>query len=206
MYQTFLSNDKQLVKSLREPAYGLYEKDIEEARWFKRASIITLLIGLVTISPLVLVAAGIAYGFSRTIVQVSEKGLTLERYLYGLRDYIKLAEVDRLKMLQSPEGAEKVGETIDGNNTTQLVKLYERVLPYALLFGLEKQWNEQLSKYYEVANTQPVWYNSTAPFSAVAFSSAMSSFSTASSYSSSSGGSSGSSSGGGGGGGGGGGW
>ncbi len=114
-------------------------------------------------------------------------------------------------MLQSPDGAQKA--QVDGSDTKQLVKLYERVLPYAVLFGQEKQWNKQLGKYYENTNTQPDWYSGSngAIFNAAMFSSAMSSFATTASYSSpsssSSGGSSGGGfSGGGGGGGGGGGW
>lgn len=207
LYRAFRSNDSALTKALTSDPYNLYERDHEETRWFRRAAFLCLVFGIITLSPFMLVAAAVAFGFSFTTVQVSEKGLALERYLYGLRDYIKLAETERLRMLQSPEGAEKVGEVVDGQNSTQLIKLYERVLPYAVLFGEEKQWNEQLSKYYEQTQTQPVWYHGSAPFTAAAFSSAMSSFNSAASYSSSSGGSSGGgSSGGGGGGGGGGGW
>ena len=207
MFATLQRNDSALKKALESAPYSLYEKDMEERHWYRRAAFLCLVFGVLTLSPVLLFAALLAFIFSFSTVQVSEKGLALERYLYGLRDYIKLAETERLRTLQSPEGAQKVGETVNGQNAAQLVKLYEKVLPYAVLFGEEKQWNEQLSKYYEVTQTQPVWYHSSAPFSAAAFSSAMSSFSAASSYSSSSGGSSGGgSSGGGGGGGGGGGW
>ena len=90
-----------------------------------------------------------------------------------------------------------------------LVTLYERVLPYAVLFGQEKEWNKQLGAYYETAGNSPDWYIGQSAFNAAVFSSAMSSFSqaSASSYSSSGSGSSGGGfSGGGGGGGGGGGW
>jgi uncharacterized membrane protein len=114
-------------------------------------------------------------------------------------------------MLQSPEGAEKVGD-IDGSDSGQLVKLYERVLPYAVLFGVEKEWLKQLGAYYDTTNSQPDWYAGNSAFNAVVFASALGSFSDqSSSYGSSSSSSSGGSdgggfSGGGGGGGGGGGW
>lgn len=123
-----------------------------------------------------------------------------------------MAETDRIRMLQSPEGAEKVARIINGTDEAQLIKLYERVLPYAVLFGLESEWNKQLGRYYEATSTQPDWFmGSNGAFNAVVFTSAMSSFSTANNYassvSSSSGGSTGGGfSGGGGGGGGGGGW
>ena len=113
-------------------------------------------------------------------------------------------------MLQSPEGAAKVG-VVDGTDEKKLVTLYERVLPYAILFGQEKEWSKQLGRYYEQSGSAPDWYSGTGAFNAALFASNMSNFSSSaasvSGFSSSSGGSSGGGfSGGGGGGGGGGGW
>ncbi|MDK2899187.1 MAG: hypothetical protein PWQ10_374 [Patescibacteria group bacterium] len=141
---------------------------------------------------------------------LSIKGRELLDYLAGLKMYIKIAEADRIRVLQSPQGVSK--NSIDTNNTDVVLKLYERVLPYAVLFGVEGEWVKVLGKYYEQQNLTPDWYIGSNIFNAIAFSSAMSSFSTSaaasSNYSSSSsGGSSGGGfSGGGGGGGGGGGW
>ena len=101
---------------------------------------------------------------------------------------------------------------MDIDDHAQLVKLYERVLPYAVLFGQEKQWSQQLGQYYEEVDTQPDWYTGQGAFNAAMFVSSMSSLSDSTSvgssdFSSSSGGSTGGGfSGGGGGGGGGGGW
>ena len=193
-------------------AYELRQKNLVEARWFRRFGMITLIISIVTVSPFLLIAAITAFGFGMFLWPLSDKGLQLRRYLQGLKLYISVAEVDRLKMLQSPEGAEKVGEVVNANSPGQLVKLYERVLPYAVLFGQEKDWSKQLGAQYETTNTQPDWYSGSLAFNAVAFSTAMSSFTTTvSSYTASSSSSSGASggggfSGGGGGGGGGGGW
>ncbi len=147
-----------------------------------------------------------------TMKPLSPKGRELHDYLKGLEMYIKVGEEERLKILQSPEGAEKT--PVDINDKVKLVHLYERVLPYAVLFGQEKGWTKALGEYYEQHNLQPDWYVGHGAFNAVVFSSMMSDFSAGavrSSYSapssSSSGGSSGGGfSGGGGGGGGGGGW
>jgi uncharacterized membrane protein YgcG len=145
-----------------------------------------------------------------TTKPLTVKGRELLDYLKGLEMYIKTAEEDRIKVLQSPQGAEKT--PVDINDSKLLVHLYERVLPYAVLFGSEKEWSGVLGKFYEQQDSTPDWYVGTSAFNAVMFSSALSSFSSsASSYSSpsssSSGGSGGGgSSGGGGGGGGGGGW
>jgi uncharacterized membrane protein YgcG len=133
------------------------------------------------------------------------KGVELRDYLLGLKMYIKLAEADRLQYLQSPQGAERT--PVATGDSMQMLKLNEKLLPYAVLFGLEKQWTDVLGKYYEQTNTQPSWYAGSTAFNAGVFASSMSSLSSSvsSSFSSSSGGSSGGGSSGGGGGGGGGG-
>lgn len=206
-----LDNDKKLEELLRGE-YDIQMQSAQFAKRFRHHAIATGLLALVGLSPAVAVAAIVAYvqshGWSLT-----DKGLALRRYLAGLKMYIGVAEEERLKMLQSPEGAEKVAaagfDTKSG--TAQQVKLYERVLPYAVLFGQEKQWVKQLGEYYEQLGKNPDWYSGDGVFSAAVFASSMSNLSSAaasvSDYSSSSGGSSGSGfAGGGGGGGGGGGW
>lgn len=64
-------------------------------------------------------------------------------HLWGLHDYIRLAEKDRLAFLQSPEGAQRsaLGEL-------EMLLLNERLLPYAVLFGLEKEWMRELDVQY----------------------------------------------------------
>ena len=42
-----------------------------------------------------------------------------------------------------------------------MVKLYEKLLPYAAIFGLEKSWMNELERYYKLDETlQPDWYRS----------------------------------------------
>ena len=74
----------------------------------------------------------------------TEKGIKLVKYLEGLELYINMAEADRLKFLQSVEGADTSNEGI--------VKLYEKLLPWASLFGAEESWMKELEKYYEIEN------------------------------------------------------
>jgi uncharacterized membrane protein len=112
--------------------------------------------------------------------------------------YIELAEKDRLEFLQSPKGALLKPSELTGK---QVLKLYEEVLPWAILLGLQKQWGEVLTELYREQGS-PSWFSG-APF----MTQSLSSFGQALSSSlatSSSGGSSGSGSSGGGGGGGGG--
>ena len=81
----------------------------------------------------------------------TEKALEVTRYLNGLKLYIKMAEKDRLEFLQSVENVDTSEEGI--------VKLNEKLLPYAALFGLEKSWMKELEKYYELhQENTPDWY------------------------------------------------
>lgn len=210
-YKRTKDNDKKL-NTLIEGEYAIREKEPKVSKFFYRWSAGMVILGLVTLSPTLLIMAGVVALMGYEIRPLTDKGLQLRRYMEGLKRYIKAAEVERLKFLQGPDTAQKIGESVDTKDAGQLVKLYERVLPYAILFGLEKDWAKCLGEFYETSSTSPTWYSGNTAFNAVVFASAMNNFSTAASYSggsgsSSSGGSSGGgSSGGGGGGGGGGGW
>lgn len=207
-----LLGSRERLKKATRGDYGLFERAEVEAGSFKEIGFFLVIFGVVLVSPLLLITAAIAFIFASLAWPLTQKGAELRDYLAGLKEYITLAETERIRMLQSPEGAEKVGVKLGNNDTAQLVKLYERVLPYAVLLGVEKEWTKQLGAYYETAHTQPEWYSGNAAFNAAVFSSALGGFNSESSTyssatSSSSGGSSGGgSSGGGGGGGGGGGW
>jgi uncharacterized membrane protein YgcG len=125
---------------------------------------------------------------------LTTKGSELKEHLFGLREFIRIAEADRLQMLQSVSGADRVSTT-DG---AAIIKIYEKLLPYAVLFGLEKQWAAEIAKYYDT--NPPDWYAGSHGFAIGSFAAGLSSLS--SSVSTSYSGSSGSSSSGGGGGGG----
>jgi uncharacterized membrane protein YgcG len=208
--QKLIKNRKSARISARGQ-YGLFEKEETKAKEFNRVGIVMLVLGVLTLSPLVVVGGIVAFSCAYTLWPLTDKGAELRDYILGLRMYISVAEKDRIKMLQSPQGAEKIGN-IDGTDTRQLVKLYERVLPYAVLFGYEKEWVKQLGAYYEAGSQQPDWYQGNGIFNAVMFSTALNTFSsqseiyTAPTNSTLGGSSGGGFSGGGGGGGGGGGW
>ena len=203
-------NDAKLQK-LIEGEYAIREKSPVASKYFYKWAIALCIAGVIMLSPFVLFFAGVIALYGLLLRPLTDKGLALRRYILGLDKYIKAAEVERLAFLQGPDTAQKVGVAVDPNNPAQLVKLYERVLPYAILFGREKEWTKRLGDFYTTTQTQPGWYSGTTPFNAAVFGASISSFSQSASYSggssSSSGGSSGGgSSGGGGGGGGGGGW
>ena len=71
-----------------------------------------------------------------------------------------MAEADRLKFLQSVEGVD--------TSEAGIVNLYEKLLPYAALFGLEKSWMNELKKYYELEDIEsPDWYDSDFSYAAL---------------------------------------
>jgi uncharacterized membrane protein YgcG len=129
-------------------------------------------------------------------------GAEVRDHLLGLKQFIEWAEADRIRMLQSPRGAERV--PVDISDPRVKLELYEKLLPYAVVFGQEKQWAQELAVLYGDGNS-PGWYAGSSGFHAAAFSAGISNLSASASSSSSSGGSSGGGSAGGGGGGGGGG-
>jgi uncharacterized membrane protein YgcG len=156
----------------------------------------------------VLVIPGIA--MLRKVTPLTELGALERDKLLGLRDYIRLAEADRLRVLQSPQGALRKKVTVDSAAT--MLSLTERVLPYAILFGLSKEWSAVLTHLYEEGGQSPAWYLGPNPGELVLFAGFLNTFSSSvtttwasSGTSSSFGGSSGGGSSGGGGGGGGGG-
>lgn len=157
--------------------------------------------------PIVLLVAA-ALGLFAVIALISRRPLTAlgaetRDHLAGLEAFIAWAEADRIRMLQSPQGAERV--RVDPGDPRQMLRLYEALLPYAVVFGQEKEWAERLAVLYDETGT-PGWYAGTAGFNAAAFSSGIGSLSASvTSASSTSGGSTGGGSAGGGGGGGGGG-
>ena len=137
---------------------------------------------------------------------LTPEGAELVDHLKGLEVYIELAEADRMRVLQSPEGAER--EPVDATSRDERLKLVERLLPWAVLTKHEREWAKELGEFY-AEGEGPRWFSSSRAFSVAGFTAGVGSVSStlSSSYSgsSSSGGSSGGGSSGGGGGGGGGG-
>ena len=202
-----------------------------------RGPIIALALAVILAMFALLIAAAVLYGINAWVVislvivmiaaicaliavtsrnALTPKGAEVRDYLLGLRDYLALAEADRIAMLQSPTGAERVSveNPIDPSDSMTMVKFYEKLLPFAVLWGVDDQWAKELARYYEQAASDPDWDSSRSGFSSVSFAAGVGAFATssgsstpwsASATSSSSGGSSGGGFSGGGGGGGGGG-
>jgi len=71
----------------------------------------------------------------RRIDPLTVAGVDVRDHIVGLRFYITLAEADRLRALQSPDGA---------FIRDDIVRLNERLLGWAVLFNLEREWAKVL--------------------------------------------------------------
>ena len=138
--------------------------------------------------------AVIIYGiFSYFSPAKTEKGVLTKEYLLGLKEYLQIAEKDRLIFHNAPE---------------KKPEIFEKLLPYAMVLGVASIWAKEFEGIYTYP---PSWYSGSPGmhFSAIAFSQSLSDFSSDinSSFASTRSGSGGGGfSGGGGGGGGGGSW
>ncbi len=126
-------------------------------RWAENNEVSSTLVGALipgTIVALVLLA--LQY---RMPHRLTDKGATARDYLLGLRDYLALAEADRIRVLQSPEGAERIADADGALDTDLIVKLYEKLLPWAMLWGVERAWARELGSIYETTDATPDWYS-----------------------------------------------
>jgi len=114
--------------------------------------------------------------FGMIMPRKTPEGVEAKEYLLGLKKYIALAEIRRIEFHNAPE---------------KTPRHFEELLPFAMIFGLEKEWAEQ----FKGMTYSPTWYNDNqmATFNSVVFANNLKSFSSAgtSSFAPASGGSSG---------------
>lgn len=129
--------------------------------------------------PVTVVTGILSFVLFRYRDRVTDAGAPARDHLRGLRDYLVLAEADRLRVLQSPEGAER--RPVDPGDPTQVLHLYERLLPWAVVWGVEKEWAEALDTRVRETGDDLHWYAGSSGFSTAAFASTFSSLQSASS-------------------------
>ncbi|WP_417509978.1 DUF2207 domain-containing protein [Microbacterium sp.] len=91
----------------------------------------------------------------RTHTVLTKEGALQLEYLDGVREFIRVAEEDRLRMLQSYSGADRRSD-----GSVDVIHVYEKLLPYAIVFGQEREWGEVLEHSYRQANQQAAWMGS----------------------------------------------
>lgn len=82
----------------------------------------------------------------------TKKGVEAREHILGLKMYLEVAEKDRIEKLQGPDAqyAANAGEPV------KTVDLFEKLLPYAMVLGVEKQW---AGKFEGLYTSPPSWYN-----------------------------------------------
>jgi uncharacterized membrane protein YgcG len=105
---------------------------------------------------------------------VTSRGADARDYLKGMKVYLDLAEKDRLQLLQSATGADRV----DAGDTLQLVKLYEKLLPWAVLWGVETSWMKELAVHVDALAEKPDWFVGASGFEPSVFTTTISGFRT----------------------------
>ncbi len=80
------------------------------------------------------------------------KGVAAKEHIQGLKLYLEVAEKDRLKKLQAPNAP----YAANAHEPVKTVDLFEKLLPYAMVLGVEKQWAGQFESLY---TSPPDWYN-----------------------------------------------
>ncbi len=110
--------------SVNEPGVALYA---------------VLVAGLVAAIAAIVVAPGAWRRFRPT-------AQPLRAHLAGMREYIALAEAEPLRFSQSADGADLRADVSPAASAARMQRflLNERLLPYAVLFGLERSWTAVL--------------------------------------------------------------
>ncbi|WIY83990.1 DUF2207 domain-containing protein [Propionimicrobium sp. PCR01-08-3] len=112
--------------------------------WGQRPMVAAIIVGSLA---LVVIVPVIIYLLARPYRATKEGGRLID-HLTGLRAYMQLNDADRIRMMQAPSGPVLDDEGI--------VDVYERLLPYAVLFGIEDEWQRVLEPYYR--ESRPTWY------------------------------------------------
>ena len=83
---------------------------------------------------------------------LTPEGAKVAAHLAGVQLFIKVAEAQRLEMLQSYAGALR-----QPDGQVDVISVYEKLLPYAMLAGRTKDWSEVLRVAYDTAGVEARW-------------------------------------------------
>jgi uncharacterized membrane protein YgcG len=141
----------KLTKVLRWPAFACFVVGWFIVFWAGNAGVGN---GLLTLQLVVIIIGSlVVIGFGGVPERRTSLGSEVREHLLGLREYLTIAEADRLKVLQSPQGAQRT--RVDPNDPVAVVRLYEKLLPWAIVWGIEDQWSTVLGEHYAQTQTEP---------------------------------------------------
>ncbi|KKU52617.1 MAG: hypothetical protein UY41_C0047G0002 [Candidatus Moranbacteria bacterium GW2011_GWE1_49_15] len=89
-----------------------------------------------------IILSGIVIGaFGYFMPRKTAKGVAADEHIRGLKLYLEVAEKDRIDFHNAPE---------------KNPQIFEKLLPYAMVLGVERQWAKQFEGIYD---QQPDWYS-----------------------------------------------
>lgn len=156
----------QVSKKLFEQGY--YKKDPSKVKhWFITAPVgiaflLAFSLNFFNVSTLiaVIISFGVFVLFGWFMPQKTQKGVDAKQLLLGLKEYISVAEKDRLDFHNDPEKDPKI---------------FEKLLPYAIVFGVTDKWAKKFEGLFDY---NPSWYVDPAShgFNSIIFASSINSF------------------------------
>src|SRR5581483_4022998 len=78
-------------------------------------------------------------------------GVRAKEHILGLKLYLQVAEKERIQKLQSPDAPYMQSQPAP----EKTVELFEKLLPYAMVLGVEEAWAKQFASIY---TNPPDWY------------------------------------------------
>ncbi len=96
-----------------------------------------------------LISSIILWFFGFIMLQRTKIGDEVTRELLGIKKYIKTAELKRLEFF---------------NNPKEMISHFEKILPYAIILKLDKQWTNTFGPVLEQLQYEPTWMHSNLPF------------------------------------------
>jgi uncharacterized membrane protein len=161
LYKTAEDLDKDIPKNLAGQGYFRQDPHKFALKWGSIFAVVY--IGAAFLGPFAGVhagwlVAGLVLGsvifllFLRIIPARTAKGTAAKEQLLGLKMYMEVAEKDRLEKLEGPNAryAANAGAPV------RTVELFEKLLPYAIVMGVEKEWATQFNDLY---TSPPSWYS-----------------------------------------------
>lgn len=108
-----------------------------------------------------LVSAAVILAFAFLMPRKTERGVLAKEHILGLKQYLVVAEKDRLEFHNAP---------------AKSPEQFEKLLPYAIALGVEKEWAGQFEDIYD---KMPPWYEDaggSGVFNAVLFADSLGNF------------------------------
>ncbi len=146
-YPIYESTKKEVFRSLMVRGYFNTSPSKIRGYYVAGAVLFLFLIFFVSEGNWTVLAAG---GLSALIIGVigyfmprkTRKGVEAREQVLGLKRYLEVAEKDRIEFHNAPE---------------KTPERFEKLLPYAMVLGVEQQWAQQFEGIYQ---QQPDWYAS----------------------------------------------